>query len=410
MLRRYVPFLLGFGLMLLSLPLWAQTNFSVTSPHGGAVYTGESVSAVLAPLPADAVAQCNASFPSIPVTGAIKTGPNYGGIYQGEHRWSGTVGCVRDDNGGDLFLNGYTVYADVDSCDDGSDPLPDGTCPVVENCPFVVGEVFIKSGAGARPAGFCDQGCSFTQDGPSNQYQDGWIGAYSVSGSCSPSDADPPDTGLNCIETTAGNQHCLDPTAQENCGTINGEYLCLGAAPQGGCIFTPNGQAICEGGSQTNSPSETITDQDGNDYDVFPNGNTGGDLGGNGSTTGTNDTDGDGIPGGTGTGEEQGECDGSNCIGVLPGANETVDTFGDQFSSFYSRIENSPLLSAYDNFIGQVPAGTCTGVDSDPLAFLDNAVLTIDAHCTLWDDVAPIISALMLAAWSLTAGIIVLRA
>jgi len=412
-------FLLGFCTMLLFMGTTAnaQTNFNGTNPASGTppTFVGNSVNAVIVQAQtAQNAAMCDVNSWAGNGSSHISAGPVYAGIFSNEHKWTYSISCTHNSTGTDTLTTGGTVWADVNSCDDGSDPLSDGTCadPAPE-CPFSTGEQFIKSGNGTAPAGFCDQGCSFSPSaGGANISMDGgWMGMYEVGGSCSPDDGSPPDTDLNCLVTSSGTQYCADTTSPQNCGTVNGEYTCLEAVPPGNCIFTAGGQAVCDGGSQTDVPDDTITDGDGNEYDVYADGNTGGTDGGTGTSSGTDDANGDGISDTDGTGDTQpGDCDGTNCAGTVPGANEAVDGFAGQFATFYGRVESSPLIGSFSGLAGSLPTGSCTGVDSDPLTFLGGAVLTMDIHCTMWPDIAPILSGIMMAVWVLIGGIIILRA
>lgn len=57
---------------------------------------------------------------------------------------------------------------------------------------------------------------------------------------------DESDKQPQCI-TSGGNQWCSEPNlADQNCGMLNGEYLCLDAIPDGECTFYGNGSLACD--------------------------------------------------------------------------------------------------------------------------------------------------------------------
>ena len=336
-------------------------------------------------------------------------GTGYEGINgNNQHVWEGTTRC-----GDGTFNQAAKFLMDVGGeCLAGETfNTATGDCDAPQVC-AVEGLSFIKSGTGTAPATFCSLGCTFNADGPSISMGGGWAGSYTASGACSPDVSPEPATGLNCLSTGTV-QYCVDPGASENCGTINGEYVCLENVPQGNCMFLAGGSAVCTDGSQTDPPDETFTDGDGNTYDIYTDGQTGGTSGGNGTSAGTDNTTGAGSgasSGGTGDGDGEGDCDGANCQGELPGDNENVDDFGTLFSNFYGRVEGSPIISSFSGLPGSVGAGSCEGFSSDPIAALDGTTLTIDAHCTLWPEVLPLLQTFMMAVWALIGGIIILRA
>lgn len=380
----------------------AADEFTGLSPTDSTALSGGSVADVIEQARVIHDAWCLSTWPAHANGARVESGPSYLGVSGGEHRWFYELTCQRISGSSPLSTVSDHVYADEDSCPDGADPTSGGECPAT--C-AVLGLTFFKQGIGSAPASLCDQGCSFVADGANIAMGGGWMGNYTATGSCSPDDGGI-STGLNCLQTSGGTQYCADTTATGNCGTINGEYVCLDSVPEGNCILTPFGQAICDEGSQTNTPDETIElDSDTGGVDVYESGNTGGTP-----TAGTDDTDGDGNPGGPGDDDGEGECEGESCFGELPGDNEEVGAFGDLFSGFYARVEGAPLVAAFDAIPGSMPTGACSGFDSDPIAALDGTVLTFDLHCTLWPDIVTVIYPVMLAAWSLLGGIIILRA
>ena len=309
-----------------------------------------------------------------------------------------------------------TFGFDPTSCPDGTSFDLDGRLQCAEQlveCPFNVGQVFQKSGNGSPPATRCDNSCASQREGAGLLMGGGWYAEYSITGTCGPSEEtnDGAVDGANCIQTAGGTQYCADTagTPGANCGTVNGEYVCLAEVPPGNCLFTPGGQAICDGSSQANAPDETIT-VDGGSIDVYQDATTtGGTAGGNGTSTGTGTGD-NGTTAGTSTGGDGLGGDGEGATGVLPGENETVCEFDQCFANFYSRVQAAPIVAASSGMVGTLPAGTCSGFTSESIQALDGVQLTIDAHCTIWPTISPIIYGIMLVVFTLLGGLIILRA
>lgn len=63
-----------------------------------------------------------------------------------------------------------------------------------------------------------------------------------------------------CI-STAGNTFCTEPNlADQNCGYLNDEYLCLESVPPGDCIFFGNGDMACSSGAGSPpAPDDGVT-------------------------------------------------------------------------------------------------------------------------------------------------------
>lgn len=124
--------------------------------------------------------------------------------------------------------------------------------------------------------------------------------------------------------------------------------------------------------------------------------------GGSGGTTpGTGD--GEGGEGGTGEGVENcdsGRCDFGDERGDPFGGE--VRSFADSLSAAMDGMKNSPLGSSISNI--QFPSGgTCpVGSTSINIGFGSMAI-DFESHCSLWDQIAPILSAVFLALWAIIA-------
>jgi hypothetical protein len=323
------------------------------------------------------------------------------------------IACERDNGTGYLASNNTTAYVPENGCDDGSDPnLTTGECVPTPECPFVDGEQFQKSGIGTAPASICQNGCNFVPGGASIAMDGGYMGWYEVAGSCSGGDDPGINTGLNCIQTSNGTQYCSDPNTTQNCGTINGEYTCLDAVPPGNCILTPMGQAICDGGSQVNSPDDSIDLDTGETVDVYGDGNTGGTSGGNGSTQGTNDTDGDGQPDGQGDGSGDDtcppwqDCDETHSGAVPAIPDDGCPDFECINQNFYTTVSNGPLMSTVSAMSWSSGSSTCPAPSFD----LFGTTIPFNMHCTIGNDVRTALSVVFFGIWLLVATRIFLSA
>lgn len=110
--------------------------------------------------------------------------------------------------------------------------------------------------------------------------------------------------------------------------------------------------------------------------------------------------------GGTGGG---GECEESSCTGEAPTLGEAPDV-GTVYASATDRLVNAPIVAAISNIGGSMTAGECPSFTSDAIEPLGGMTLTITAQCDLWEDIAPVLSTVMLVIYTLSGALIVLRA
>lgn len=50
-----------------------------------------------------------------------------------------------------------------------------------------------------------------------------------------------------CVTDALGNSVCIDGNAPTNCGTVNGEYVCIPSMEDNSCVSTPGGSIVCIG-------------------------------------------------------------------------------------------------------------------------------------------------------------------
>jgi hypothetical protein len=127
-------------------------------------------------------------------------------------------------------------------------------------------------------------------------------------------------------------------------------------------------------------------------------------LEGSSTTTTTADSDGN-VTGSsteeTGDGEEGGEDAPFN-----PSDNPQVDSFQQSIEKYYQRIQNAPIVNAFNNLTGTMSAGSCPALNMEtPWGGVNTQI-----HCDLMSNVGPTLSLVMQAVWVLFGAIIFLKA
>ncbi|RZO82769.1 MAG: hypothetical protein EVA65_16525 [Oceanococcus sp.] len=260
-----------------------------------------------------------------------------------------------------------------------------GECPYDDEEPPTCTEGETFSGQVADSNDVCSGGCVATPDtrppdaiGYGLTMSDGsplpgWYGTYTYSGeTCTVEPEAPP--AENCLTDSSGNQYCYEPQDQ-NCGTINGEAVCVGQ-PDGcgtfngvsmcpddqGCYDMPSGSRVCPDGVQTPpapddgtpgqpaDPDGEITDGDGNTFNYFGPGTVDGS---------TDETPEECPPGETCDGEGEEECpegedcgnwDGSGEMYDVPGPGDKLDQAKAELSNKISQIrgEAASMIGLWD--------------------------------------------------------------
>ncbi len=107
----------------------------------------------------------------------------------------------------------------------------------------------------------CINGCLYEGAGviiesPSGFNRTGQSTGQSCTAGNSPGEAEAGD-GVACIIGESSNVTCIANGFPENCGTFNGDQICLGDAPPGDCTFLPGGSFVCGGGAGEPMPDTT---------------------------------------------------------------------------------------------------------------------------------------------------------
>lgn len=235
-----------------------------------------------------------------------------------------------------------------------------------------------------------------------------------------------PDITSEVLTDQPGSNNCLSgggvtvcaPVANMNCGTVNGQSVCLDSVPEGNCAFLGNGGMVC--GSSASAPPAP-TDETGmtpatpdgsftasgdgeseRDFDYFGPGTV--------ATSGTAVGPAPGSGGTEGEGEEGEEpcMELGSCPGVLPDLSEAT-SFGEATSAFLAGVQAVPLVAAASSIGGSMPAGECPA-PSTTLDFIGDVEITLDAHCGLWDEIAVVLTTIMLGIWVFSGARIILSA
>lgn len=211
----------------------------------------------------------------------------------------------------------------------------------------------------------------------------------------------------------AGERNCglqTNETTAQTCGTYNGERICYtsdptqvpaGAAaepPAGTCWTTGAGGLLC-------SSTAAVTDDTGAAVEptqTIVTGNSTTNYYSPTTVTSTNATTvitGAGDLGSSTPGAED-DCDGLDCLegGTMDGATEP----GDAISGAMGRIEGAPIVAAISGLGSGFSGGTCPAwssvINAEPF-FTFTMDLTF--ICSMWESIAGVISAVMLAGWAI---------
>lgn len=207
---------------------------------------------------------------------------------------------------------------------------------------------------------------------------------------------------MNCVSGD-GVTVCAAQDSQ-NCGTVNGETVCLNGIPPGRCTFLGDGGMVCASsasappaptemdGMTPATPDGTFSargdDEAEQDFDYFGPGAV---QASGSATSGTSQT------GSLDEGSEEGgacEEEGS-CPGVLPELGET-STIAEATGAFLDAIEASPIVSAATSIGASWPVGECPA-PSVTIGVLGDVELTLDAHCTMWVEWGAVLATVLLA-------------
>lgn len=272
-----------------------------------------------------------------------------------------------------------------------------------------------------QPSSFCRNSCSYIPD-------------------FNPSTTDADCYSYHNGDGTVGPAVYCSVTAETNGSECSGEYSPQtpdNSCPEGTVHGQVDGKNVCV-------PSGSGDGGDGGDGDGTGNGGDSGDGdgSGDGGDSGTGDGNGDGSgdggnsggsgssgdgngsgsggtgdgsgSGGTGDGEGDGEggtgetvegCTGDDCSfgdGRGDPFDGEVRSFSESLTAAFSGIQGSPLAQSITNI--QFPTGGSCPTGSTSLDIgIGSIPIELTEHCNLWEQVAPILSAVFMALWSIFA-------
>jgi hypothetical protein len=236
-----------------------------------------------------------------------------------------------------------------------------------------------------------------------------------------PEDPDPADepTGEVCKESAEGTEVCRANAYGENCGYINGDFVCLGKTDPDECWVNPDGSRLCGESAPTppvpdsGVPGVKATPDDelssvgpggtSNEYNYYNSATVAGssrDAGDTGENPNRpNSTDPRTAPTpvvNVGDGEGDGEGDGGG--GPFTGPEmETVCTFQECTDEFLASVQAAPLVAAWTSIGSSIPAGACPDAD---ISVFGEVYSFTDFACSIWDDtVVPLLSLVFLFVW-----------
>ncbi len=258
--------------------------------------------------------------------------------------------------------------------------------------------------------------------GVESQTQDCASGTPAVpSGSASPA-------APQCATGASGMTYCTNPTGGANCGEINGQFVCLGNIPQGGCAALAGGDKACDAKAGTPpapdsgtpgvpaTPSDTINTPGTSGMPPVVNyfnqatvsgssaaGNTGAPGGTPNPTSQAAQGQGTGwgtAVGSAGPSAGNGDCGASGVDCSADGSTPTLPdqrSIGDEATSYFSALHSVPIVAAVSGIAASVPTGACPTATFSVLG----TAFTLDEQCTMFEQIQPLLSAVFLAMWAL---------
>lgn len=304
---------------------------------------------------------------------------------------------------------------------DGPNPEPPpNVCATSSSSPYEGGTAPANCGIT-----FTGRGVRSTDEG-----RPSWGGIYRYSGqTCSGGETPMSDlagTG-NCVSNSSG-QACADKSNSggKNCGTVNGERVCLASVPPGQCSLTPGQAAVCADGAAA-SPLDAEGQPIPPDFSLSTEDSGGGSTTYNyySSTTLAGSAGGGGVGGGMdpdgGEGGEEGEggpggngsvcAEGQDCYGEHPEA-ACLDDIGECAASALtglgSLVGSIPVVGFIGSLYSSIPTGgTCPEM---PLEFFGESHDAMEPVCELLSGGAgSLLELVMRVLWSFAGLRIMLR-
>lgn len=319
---------------------------------------------------------------------------------------TGGTACANDANWAEAVSTTFTLASQAD---------PIG-CP---ECAQQGTEKTLDGATGTAPSSTCVNGCLYNRAGPYINFSasasglSGYIGTYQSSGTACQqvSGSTQPQSTQNDCKATSTDVYCMVKNQNgENCGQVNGEWFCAKSTQPGACSSTNSGGQVC-GSNRTDGKTETPPGPDTGTAGepATPTASVKDDSTGritnyynsatvNGSTASSSSSSGGSSSSSSGGSSSSSSSSSSTCTGDCDfdgPENAEVGTVAETGNSFVARLYNAPIVASVSSVGASLPAGVC------PQGTLNlfGTSITMDMHCTLMSDIAPVISAVMLACW-----------
>lgn len=336
---------------------------------------------------------------------------------------------VEDNWGGSTHTHSQAVQINIRENPEGCPADPCEDAAELASAGLGVGADVEQSGqmcsaddgsGGAYSGGLYGRGCEVVKDGSGISSSDGahWFGQVKYTGQSCPEFPEPQtlDSEANCLATSGG-AICVSKSTK-NCGTVNGERVCLDEVPPGECMLLSSGGAICDSTAE-NVPKDEMGEP------LPPTATTSSTSGGSSSDPGdtttynyysssvvnSSSTQITGSSNDSATEGEGGGGEGESLDDLEGGDMGEVDTFGAVAGSFMDRVEASPLVSAVTGIGAGMGSGSCpdwdTEVNAGPFGQFN---VDFSFICTMWDDIAGVIGAVMMALFAFAAVRILMSA
>lgn len=241
---------------------------------------GASVPAAVAQALADFDAATCSNFNRSP--SKTVTGPTYSGDTGTEHRWQHTMACNDDSfNTGNTYV---WILSNGNECPVGETlNTSTGVCEAPSQCDNTIsGKTFLRPVfSGGATGDICHESsqCVMSAGDTTGLANGDLIEYVGTNQSCNaePEIDVPPQAEQDQCLSDSSLTWCQSPDpSDQNCGTLNGDWICLGSVPDGNCTFFGNGNMACA--ANATSPPAPDTGTPGNvappDNTINHNGNT----------------------------------------------------------------------------------------------------------------------------------------
>lgn len=263
---------------------------------------------------------------------------------------------------------------------------------------------------GAFAGGLYGKGCAVVKRGAGISSAGGhWYGQVSYTGVSCGASASPVNTAstANCV-ASGGGSVCVSRT-DAGAVRVGGETVDVRDVPEDSCSLLSGGGALCDSGA-----TEVPKDSGGTPLDptlaLTATGEPTGTTEGASSTVNYYSSvvvsesysivTGSSSSGLDGSGEG-----GSGSVDDLEGGDmEEAGTFVESAGGFWDRVQGSALVSAVAGISGSLSGGTCPAWNETVEAgAFGTYELDFSFICVMWEDIAPVISAVMLACFAFAA-------